>query len=350
MAKEVHSRVQAFITLILAAFQKLNMKLYNVLVHAFARILTLLQKVREWIRASRDHYTVLIVPQKKSTVKKISASSSLIRWSTASIAVVAVACGYGFYQFISGERDASELEALRRLSSVQKEQINVLASKIGDFERKMENLRTYDQKIRAMANMTQKPGADQYRGVGGPSTEPGLSRSVSSGETAAIHQMNKSMDQLIQEAANRERSFKDILEFLEKKKSILARTPSIWPVQGWITSWFGYRPDPFTGRKEFHSAIDIAARSGREIVAPADGIVTDVSLRRDVGNTVTIDHGNGISTSYGHLLKSSVQRGKSIKRGEVIGFVGNTGRSTGSHLHYGVHLNGVPVNPRNYLP
>ena len=215
----------------------------------------------------------------------------------------------------------------------------------------MESLKEYDNKIRSMADMFRQEKQERapYRGVGGPS--PDHYGSTTSGNDAAVMgRISKSMDQLIQEASNQERSFKEIIEFLEKRKSILARTPSIWPVEGWVTSGFGMRRSPFSGRREFHGAIDIASRSGKEIIAPADGIVSIVEHRSDLGNTVTLDHGNGLTTAYAHLLRSSVQKGKSVRRGEVIGYVGSTGRSTGPHLHYVVQMNGVPVNPRKYLP
>jgi murein DD-endopeptidase MepM/ murein hydrolase activator NlpD len=347
MAKEVLSRFLFYLRFTLSFLQIIGVKLYDFMQYIIGWTQEVWGKLARRIKASRNHYTVLIVPQKKNTVRKLSASSTVVRWVALGCVVVASAFAYVFYEYISVQRDESELTELRRISRTQKEQIRLLASKIGDFEKKMAGLREYDQKIRVMADMVRQPVKGQYRGMGGPSHE--AARALTS-ESSTVQNISKNLDQLIQAAAQQEGSFREVLEFLEKKKSILARTPSIWPVEGWVTSSFGYRSSPFTGRKEFHTALDIASRSGKEVVSPADGIVSDVDLRSDVGNTVTIDHGNGLSTSYSHLLRANVVKGKIVKRGEVIGFVGNTGRSTGSHLHYSVYLNGVPVNPRRYLP
>jgi murein DD-endopeptidase MepM/ murein hydrolase activator NlpD len=157
------------------------------------------------------------------------------------------------------------------------------------------------------------------------------------------------MDRLIEEAAIREQSFRDLIEFFKKQRSVLACVPSIWPVRGWVSSEFGIRQSPFTGRREFHKGIDIAADPGREIVAPADGIVVLNGRDPNMGLVVQLNHSQGFSTIYGHLLRSVVRKGQILRRGDVIGFIGNSGRSTGPHLHYTMLLNGVPVNPRKYL-
>jgi len=305
-------------------------------------------RLKKRIQTSMDHYTVLIVPQKKSTVKKISATSTHVLWAVSSVAVLIMASCYFTYSYLSFKMDYSELIALKQLSEAQKKQLDTLASKVGYFEKRMESLREYENRIRVMAELVKPKG--QYLGVGGPSREDTLGRHEAERETRSLSRIHQSMDQLIAEADQKERSFKEIIEFLEKKKSILSRTPSIWPVQGWVTSEFGSRPSPFSGAREFHAGVDIASRSGKEVVAPADGIVSEAERRADLGNAVVVDHGNELSTLYGHLLQCAVTKGKFVRRGEVLGYVGSTGKSTGSHLHYSVYLNNIPVNPRKYLP
>ncbi|MEK6655481.1 MAG: M23 family metallopeptidase, partial [Thermodesulfobacteriota bacterium] len=125
--------------------------------------------------------------------------------------------------------------------------------------------------------------------------------------------------------------------------------PSLWPVKGWVTSEFGRRISPFGGERELHRGIDIATKFGQAIQAPAAGVVAEVTYQNDVGRTILIDHGHGLSTSYAHLSKAVVRPGAPVRKADRIGYVGNTGRSTGSHLHYSVMLNGVAVNPRKYL-
>ena len=161
--------------------------------------------------------------------------------------------------------------------------------------------------------------------------------------------IDQKVDSLMAEASSREQSFTALLTFLKERKSLLAATPSLWPVTGWVTSEFGSRTSPFGNDREFHKAIDIATRYGRAIQAPADGVVAEVSYQQDVGQMVKIDHGYGVATYYGHLSKAIVRTGMTVKRGDVIGNVGNSGRSTGSHLHYAVMLKGVFINPRKYL-
>jgi len=351
VVKNILSRLSYYLRYIHSLLQILSIKGYDVLVSTLAVLIGISRQLTRFLKNSKNHYTVLIVPQKKSSVRKISASSNAVRLITITVLIVSGSFLYIFYEFLTTQKENYELYELRKLSAAQKEQIHNISSKIDDFEKKLESLREYDHKIRSMADMV-RPGQSErgtYRGVGGPSPEYHGSVAIGHDE-AVIGRINKSMDQLILEASNQERSFKEIVEFLEKRKSILARTPSIWPVEGWVTSWFGLRSSPFSGRKEFHGAIDIAARSGKAVIAPADGIVSEVDRRSDMGNTITLDHGSGMTTSYAHLLRSNVSKGKGVRRGDVIGFVGSTGRSTGPHLHYAVHMNGVPVNPRTYLP
>jgi len=129
----------------------------------------------------------------------------------------------------------------------------------------------------------------------------------------------------------------------------LAAAPTLWPVQGRVTSSFGERSDPFSGEGAFHRGVDISSDYGTRIIAPADGIVRFSDFMNGYGRTVLIDHGNGISTLYGHLSGFAVSAGQLIHRGDSIGYVGQSGRSTGPHLHYEVRIYNTPVNPHKYL-
>jgi murein DD-endopeptidase MepM/ murein hydrolase activator NlpD len=125
--------------------------------------------------------------------------------------------------------------------------------------------------------------------------------------------------------------------------------PNLWPVEGPVTGSFGERIDPFNGEGAFHSGIDIGSTDGQPVVAPADGIVTFADFLGGYGRAVMIDHGHGITTRYGHLANFAVMTGQHVHRGDTIGFVGESGRSTGPHLHYEVRINDTPVNPHKYL-
>ena len=129
----------------------------------------------------------------------------------------------------------------------------------------------------------------------------------------------------------------------------LAKTPTLWPVEGMITGSFGERIDPFNGEGAFHSGVDISSSYGHPVVAPADGVVTFADNLTGYGRMLVIEHGNGISTRYGHLSGFAVAAGQSVQRGDIIGYVGLSGRSTGPHLHYEVRIHDAPVNPYKYL-
>lgn len=136
---------------------------------------------------------------------------------------------------------------------------------------------------------------------------------------------------------------------VEQRNALASATPSIWPIAGWISSSFGTRRDPFTGGRDFHPGLDISGSKGQPILAPADGIVTSAAYTGNYGNLVTIDHGFGITTRYAHLSRFGVFPGQSITRGQTIGLVGSTGRSTSAHLHYEVLVNGKLTDPLRLL-
>jgi murein DD-endopeptidase MepM/ murein hydrolase activator NlpD len=136
---------------------------------------------------------------------------------------------------------------------------------------------------------------------------------------------------------------------VEKREALLNATPSIWPVGGWLSAGYGMRPDPFTGAADFHPGIDISAEKGTPVQATADGTIELAAFSGDYGNLVVINHGFGLATRYGHLSKFAVSSGQQVKRGDVIGYVGATGRATGPHLHYEVLANGKLMNPLQLL-
>ncbi len=139
------------------------------------------------------------------------------------------------------------------------------------------------------------------------------------------------------------------MQALRKNSEVLASTPSVWPTEGWISSPFGGRNSPFSSRREFHKGLDIKAKAGTSITCPAKGTVSFSGWDGAYGNSIVISHGNGITTRYAHMQKLLVKDGQFVQRGEAIGAMGSSGRSTGPHLHYEVRLGGVPVNPMRYI-
>jgi murein DD-endopeptidase MepM/ murein hydrolase activator NlpD len=144
-------------------------------------------------------------------------------------------------------------------------------------------------------------------------------------------------------------SLEALVAGLEDRREQLAATPSIWPTDGFVTSGYGFRTSPFTGRKQFHAGIDIAADFGTRIVAPASGRIVFAGRRGAFGRVVEIDHGFGVRTIYGHTEDIYVRVGQRVERGTRIASVGSTGRSTGPHLHYQIKANGRTVNPGDYI-
>jgi murein DD-endopeptidase MepM/ murein hydrolase activator NlpD len=136
---------------------------------------------------------------------------------------------------------------------------------------------------------------------------------------------------------------------VERRQALAAATPTIWPAQGWLTDAFGRRSDPMTGEDAFHSGLDISADRGQPVYATADGTVRAAELAGAYGNMITIDHGFGLATLYAHLQAFRVAPGDAVRRGDVIGLVGSTGRSTGDHVHYEVLANGQTLNPLRFL-
>jgi murein DD-endopeptidase MepM/ murein hydrolase activator NlpD len=157
------------------------------------------------------------------------------------------------------------------------------------------------------------------------------------------------IDKAIKETELQEQNMTELWQLLSDRQSLLAATPSVRPSQGWISSLFGYRPNPFTGRTVLHAGIDIAANPGTPIIAPANGVVINAGYDEGYGKVIEIDHGFGLTTRYGHCSQIFVKIGQKVTRFDVIGSVGNTGRSTGAHLHYEVRVAGVPRNPMLYV-
>ncbi len=135
-----------------------------------------------------------------------------------------------------------------------------------------------------------------------------------------------------------------------RREALADATPSIWPAGGWLSASYGYRRDPFTGERAFHSALDISTREGQPVYATAAGRVASASRSGNYGNLVVIEHGFRLTTRYGHLLKFAVTSGDTVRRGDVVGYVGETGRATGTHVHYEVWADGRPMNPMQLLP
>ncbi|MGM0418269.1 MAG: M23 family metallopeptidase [Thermodesulfobacteriota bacterium] len=247
----------------------------------------------------------------------------------------------------------NELERKNKLIQAQRSRLHSFAEELNSIRDHLVQIDKLEDKIRIIADLDQKKGSSGEKsvfGIGGVMPEPLDSRiGLDESHSSLVRGINDRVDTFKNASDEKAQSLSDLLTSLEAKRNLLASTPSIRPVKGWLTSGFGYRDSPFTGKKEFHEGYDIANRHGTAIIAPADGTVSDVSRRGLLGKAVMIDHGHGTITKYGHLSKYNVKKGQKVKRGDKIAEMGNTGRSTGPHLHYAIFVNGRPVNPQKYI-
>ncbi len=249
---------------------------------------------------------------------------------------ISVAAAVGSYSRMLWK--ATNYNSLRREQDSLKQQYVQLQTQVKDTNQRLNSLQSLAGEV-AMAY-----GITRFR-----QTPFGLTESTGETDPAAFQQSLDEFSYLQKNAALVEVSSSGVRLLPASQFSSLGIVPSLWPVVGQITGHFGERLDPFSGEGAFHAGLDIASHYGDEIRAPADGDVTDVEQRAGYGRLIILDHGFGLTTWYGHLSGFNVQAGTHVKRGDVIGYEGDSGRSTGPHLHYEVRINNTPVNPWRYL-
>ena len=193
-------------------------------------------------------------------------------------------------------------------------------------------------------SMDKLPAVIKNRAMGGPTASSALT-SMAPGLTSPENTFALLKD-LLQGLESRLHTLRTDVD---KRNQLAAATPSIWPTHGWLSSSMGNRSDPFTGERDFHPGLDISAEKGDPIYSTADGKVTHAASAGNYGNLVIVDHGYGIETRYGHMSAFKVKVGQTVKRGDLLGLVGSTGRATSSHLHYEVRANGRILNPLQLL-
>jgi len=267
-----------------------------------------------------------------------------------SLAIVAiVAFAFFLYQYVNVNVRLLELKQLRLEAGDR----SFLAERVGQLEGELTRLRDLDRRLRAAIGL-EKAEAEPPAAPAAQGGAEAVSRTVlfdaMKQQTGRLGDwVNRDLSALGQEINSRERSLKELKAFIEEKASVLAATPTILPAKGRVTAGYGYRKSPFTSQRELHEGLDVAAPYGSPIVATADGIVTFAGPLAGYGNVVFVDHGHGFSTFYAHCSSYRVREAQRVRRGEVIAFVGTSGRTTGPHVHYEVHVNGVISNPVKYM-
>ncbi len=284
-------------------------------------------------------HTVIIVPHSKADFIKFSFSSRtfMIASSVVLVGVVLSAVAIGFTgSAVDRRADVSRLESenleLARVNQELESTITEIQQRLDDFEERTSRLALAAGMLNEDRSQIDLDGRASVVNTGGPYTRlPGNFDSLNlQGATISEHLLEVERAMVDQELK-------------------LSSTPTIAPVIGLITDGFGSRMDPFTGRRAHHNGLDLSARRGTPVMAPADGVVVFAGRKGGMGRMIRISHGFGYQTVYGHLDSIDVESGQDIRRGEQIALVGNSGRSTGPHLHYEVIKDGRAVNPLYYI-
>ncbi len=283
-------------------------------------------------------YTILVLRHAKPRFQKLRLSYPFIL-SVAALAVVLTLAGLGSpHLFMRVQTQSVELtrlehenEKLRTDQDRFEGAMAEMAGRLAEFEAQAQQL------------------ADELGVEELPSAQPAAGGSVDGPVAPSKFPMETEVRALRSRTANLDRSMDEIDEAFQERMRLLASTPNMMPVEGWFSHGYGWRKDPFTGKREFHRGVDIVAKSGTEIRATADGVIGRAGRFGALGRTLDISHGFGFVTRYAHMSKLLVASGDQVKRGDVIGLVGSTGRSTGAHLHYELFREGKRANPWKYL-
>jgi murein DD-endopeptidase MepM/ murein hydrolase activator NlpD len=300
---------------------------------------------KEPVMAKR-FYTVLVLPDATSPARKFHVSKTVMA-VLSSVAVVSIlALTFFIYQYVNLNVRMLELRQLRQEVSER----NSLSAKVSQLEGELSKIRELDQRLRVVAGLDKGEAQPPILAQGGSETvsRVALVDAVKQRTGRLTDWVNRDLNSLGQEISSRGRSLRELKTYLDEKAATLASTPTILPVRGLITAGYGYRKSPFTGQREIHEGLDIAAPYGTPILATADGIVSFAGPLVAYGNVVFIDHGHGFATFYGHNSTNRVREGQRVRRGDIVAYVGTTGRTTGPHVHYEVHVEGVISNPLKY--
>ncbi|MCF6265511.1 MAG: peptidoglycan DD-metalloendopeptidase family protein [Desulfuromusa sp.] len=284
-------------------------------------------------------FSVIFIPEGNSKVRRVRIRSGVIKSVLCGCFVVAGLLAFFAYSYFNFTVDRDELQRLRVTTSQQRQTLQYLVVDLEGIHQQMASLAETEARVRQLADL-------DAVSEGVPVAIGGLPEV---GSMEAVDEIQRQIDRLQVEIELRRQSQENVRNLLNDQVSLSRATPKGWPTKGWLTSYFGMRKSPFTGRRVMHEGLDIAANIGTPVVATADGIVARVKYSPGYGKMLIIDHGYGYRTIFGHTSKILVKAGQKIKRGDLIAKVGNTGRSTGSHLHYELRLNGVPIDPRKTL-
>ncbi|GEJ55371.1 M23 family metallopeptidase [Anaeromyxobacter diazotrophicus] len=295
-----------------------------------------------------QQYTLIVVSDHSQAVRKFRLPRRWLRrgaYAGGGVALVGLLT-LGHYFSLLGT--GTENRILREENAQLRSQILLVQEKVAHISATLDRVERFDAKLRTAVTQLQDPERGLAIGPVGKSAETPLA-----GAAPAAHESVAALPgrlaSLESEATRQESSLRELQEYFDDQKSLLASTPSLWPARGWVTSDFGVRVDPYTAERMMHRGLDIATATGQPVYSPSDGTVVFAGTEGGYGKVLVIDHGYGVKTRYGHLSEIFAKLGERVKRGARVAAVGNTGRSTGPHLHYEVRVNGIPENPRKFI-
>lgn len=294
-------------------------------------------------------YTVVIADRSTGVVRRLTIGLGTTISCVIGVLALPVLIGLGAKW--SAQTEIGQLRATSSALQVEngnyRETTGELTTQIQSLETVIDDLGVRAKLDPAQARaMQQLPAVVKARAAGGEMQTSAAISNVLSSSFASPEDTFGVLKSLLQGLENR---LSYVRRNVERQEALAAATPSIWPTFGWLTGTFGGRPDPFTGEPAFHQGLDISTAKGREVYATANGTVESAQYTGDYGNRIVVRHDFGLATRYGHLSRFSVKPGQSVQRGDVIGYVGSTGRSTGAHLHYEILANGKLINPLQLL-
>jgi murein DD-endopeptidase MepM/ murein hydrolase activator NlpD len=303
------------------------------------------------------YFTLMIMPDTSTIeVRRVRVSRRLITGGVVLASLFFLVCAAAFVNGLYMWEQARENTGLRSENESLRARISTLDQKLEDIDATVERVKQFDNKLREITMVSDPErhlamgpvgGGEGTRSTIGDNPQLRADLLGSPVRSAVLaEQRATAAKEFATDVAN---SVSSLAEYLTTQQSLLASVPSRAPARGYVSSLFGMRVDPFTGLPNLHAGIDYSANIGARVSATADGVVIHAGLDGSYGKSIKIDHGNGLVTSFAHLSKMDVKVGDKVKRGQVVGAVGNTGRSTGPHLHYEVRINGVPVDPQRFL-
>lgn len=300
----------------------------------------------------KRYFTIMIIPHTEENVFSIRIPMYLFQLTGIFLVAALIISFVWFRSSQKLQEEVADIRRLREEKRILNEQIDLMTRETEELIHYIDRIEALAWEIRKLMNHAPKEPEVVKDNIwdGYLVRERGDYLLASRGDNRVIGRNEANiayLQEVLPQKADELASLKSDVQEYQKR---LAATPSIWPTRGRVTSEFGTRLSPFTRRREFHYGIDIAAPRGTPVYATAEGEVILAAYRRGMGNTIIIDHGYNFRTLYGHLSGFAVAIGDWVKKGQFIGYIGSSGLSTGSHLHYEVHVKGVAVNPREFLP